>query len=62
MARGALKYFARYVNLAPDGCAAGSGNATWLTAQGVKYFTSIVLVWYVVSFAKAWYARLRLGR
>jgi len=62
MARGALKYFAKYVNLAPEGCAPAASNAAWIAAQGVKYFTSIVLAWYAVSFVKAWYTRLRNGR
>jgi hypothetical protein len=62
MARGALKYFAKYVNLAADGCALAASNAAWIATQGVKYFTSIVLVWYAVSFVKAWYTRLQHGR
>jgi hypothetical protein len=27
----------------------------------IKFFTSLVLVWYTISLAKAWYGRLRGG-
>ena len=31
------------------------------TAQIIRWFTTLVVVWYVVSFAKAWYARSFAG-
>jgi hypothetical protein len=60
MARGALKFLAGYLHLAPDGCTPNEGSlARSATELCIQFFTSIVLVWYAISFAKAWYARLR---
>jgi hypothetical protein len=60
MARGALKFLADYLRLAPDGCAVNrTSNSAWLSALFIQFFTSIVLVWYAISFARAWYVRLR---
>jgi hypothetical protein len=59
MARGAFKFLATYLHLAPDGCAVSkTGYTAWVSALCIQFFTSIVLVWYAVSFARAWYARL----
>jgi hypothetical protein len=59
MARGALKFLAAYLHLAPDGCAVNkTGYTARVSALCIQFFTSIVLVWYGVSFARAWYARL----
>ena len=60
MARGAFKFLAGYLRLAPDGCTPNEGSlARSATALCIQFFTSIVLVWYAISFAKALYARIR---
>jgi len=60
MARGAFKFLAGYLHLAPDGCTPNEGSlARSATAVCIQFFTSIVLVWYAISFAKAWYSRIR---
>jgi hypothetical protein len=59
MARGAFKFLATYLHLAPDSCAVSkTGYTAWVSALCIQFFTSFVLVWYAVSFARAWYARL----
>ncbi len=60
MAKGAFKFLASYLHLAPPDCAPSkSGLAEWGSEMGIRIFTSLVLVWYVVGLAKAWYARLK---
>jgi hypothetical protein len=60
MARGAFKFVAKYLHIAHDGC---TPNATSWTARITSLcltgFTSFVLVWYAISFGKAYYVRLR---
>jgi hypothetical protein len=59
MARGAFKFLATYLHLAPDGCAVSKTSYTaWVSGLCIQFFTSIVLVWYAVSFVRAWYVRL----
>jgi hypothetical protein len=60
MARGAFKFLAKYLDLSPDGCAPnGSGWTASATSICLTAFTSLVLVWYAISFAKAYYGRMR---
>jgi hypothetical protein len=62
MARGAFKFLAKYVHIAADGCPADPKNWTsWVTSLCLTGFTSLVLVWYAISFVKAYYRRLRSG-
>ncbi len=60
MARGAFKFLAKYLHLSPDGCAPNTSSfAASATSLVMTAFTSIVLIWYAISLAKAYYARLR---
>ena len=62
MARGAFKFLAEYLGVAPDGCIPNKGSWTaWMTSLFLTGFTSLVLVWYAISFAKACYGRLSKG-
>lgn len=61
MAKGAFKFLARYLPLPGEVCAPATSWAATITAQCIRWFTALVVVWYVVSFAKAWYQRLRAG-
>jgi hypothetical protein len=60
MAKGALKLFAKYLHLPTETCT--PNMASWtvaVTAQAIRWFTALVVVWYVVSFARAWFGHLR---
>jgi hypothetical protein len=60
MARGAFKFLAGYLGLAEPDCAPNAtGTATSALTWLIKLFTSLVLMWYAFSLAKAWYARPR---
>jgi hypothetical protein len=60
MARGAFKFMATYLHIAHDGCVVNAKTwTTWITALCLSGFTSIVLVWYAISFVKAYYTRIR---
>ena len=59
MAKGAFKVFANYLPLPAEACAPATSWAATITAQCVRWFTALVVVWYVVSFAKAWYQRVQ---
>jgi hypothetical protein len=62
MARAAFKFLARYLHIAPDGCIAHASSWTArVTSICLTGFTSLVLVWYAISFLKAYYRRLRGG-
>ena len=36
-----------------------TGWTSTIAAQAIRWFTALVVVWYAVSFAKAWYQRAR---
>ncbi len=59
MAKGAFKFLARYLPQPTQACAPAVSWAATITAQFIRWFTALVVVWYVVSFAKVWYQRLR---
>jgi hypothetical protein len=60
MASGAFKFLAKYLDLAQPSCAPNqSSSVTSAMELSIKFFTSLVLVWYTISLAKAWYGRLR---
>ncbi len=59
MAKGAFKFLAKYLPLPGEVCAPATSWAATITAQFIRWFTALVVVWYVVSFAKAWYQRVR---
>jgi hypothetical protein len=60
MAKGAFKFLAKYLHLPAEACAPNTTSLTvTATAQGIRWFTALVVVWYVIGFVKAWYARLR---
>jgi hypothetical protein len=62
MARGVFKFFAKYLHIAPDGCLADAKNWTpWVTSLVLTGFTSLVVVWYAISFVKSYYRRLTSG-
>jgi hypothetical protein len=62
MAKGAFKFFAQYLPLPTEACAPAASWVATITAQFIRWFTALVVVWYVVSFAKAWYQRLRRAK
>jgi hypothetical protein len=60
MASGAFKFLTKYLDLAAPGCALNANSdAASAIAMSIKLFTSLVLVWFALSLAKAWYRRLR---
>jgi hypothetical protein len=63
MAKGAFKFLASYLHIPAESCAPdAAGWTATITSQCIRWFTALVVVWYVVSFAKAWYIRVRQGR
>jgi hypothetical protein len=62
MAKGAFKFLARYLPQPTEACAPAASWAATITAQAIRWFTALVVVWYVVSFAKAWYQRVRAAK
>jgi len=63
MAKGAFKFLAGYLHLPVEACPPRTtGWTATITAQCVRWFTALVVVWYVVGFAKAWYFRVRQTR
>jgi hypothetical protein len=62
MAKGAFKFFPQYLPVPTEACAPATSWAATITAQFIRWFTALVVVWYVVSFAKAWYQRLRRAK
>jgi hypothetical protein len=62
MAKGAFKFLAKYLGIAHDGCLPDKSSWTsWVTSLFLTGFTSLVLIWYAISLAKAYYRRLRSG-
>jgi hypothetical protein len=62
MARGGFKFLAKYLDLSSDGCAPNKDSWTAsATSLCLTAFTSLVLIWYAISFAKAYYSRIRRG-
>ena len=60
MASGAFKFLTKYLDLAAPSCALNANSdAASAIAMSIKLFTSLVLVWFALSLAKAWYRRLR---
>jgi hypothetical protein len=60
VARGVFKVFAKYLGIVHDGCLPDAKSWTsWITSLCLTGFTSLVLVWYAISFAKGYYARAR---
>jgi hypothetical protein len=62
MAKGAFKFFAQHLPLPTEACVPATSWAATITAQFIRWFTALVVVRYVVSFAKAWYQRLRRAK
>jgi hypothetical protein len=57
MAKGAFKFLAGYLDLPIE--------VGWVAphlSQTIRWFTAIVIVWYVVSFLKSWYAWLTVHK
>lgn len=60
MAKGVFKFLAGYLPLPAEACAPNhAGWTATITAQCVRWFTALVVVWYAVGFVKAWYVRAR---
>jgi hypothetical protein len=60
MAKGAFKFLAKYVHLPKQ--TQPPNTIFWtatIAAKCTRWLTALVLVWYVIGFTKAWYARLR---
>jgi hypothetical protein len=63
MAKGMFKFLAGYLHLPAEACAPSTtGWTATISAQCIRWFTALVVVWYVVGFAKAWYLHMRRGR
>jgi hypothetical protein len=62
MAKGAFKVLADYLDLPVEACTPSDSWVTTGLSQTIRGFTAIVVVWYVLSFLKSWYAWLRLPR
>ena len=63
MAKGAFKLLAGYLPVPAEACAPStSGWTATIAAQCVRWFTALVVVWYVIAFARAWLARVRQRR
>ena len=60
MAQGALKFVANYVPL-PDGSCPPNLNqtASGIAALAIRWFTALVVVWYVIGLGRAWYSLSR---
>ena len=60
MAKGAFKLLAGYLPVPAEACAPSTTSWTaTIAAQCVRWFTALVVVWYVIAFARAWLARVR---
>ncbi len=60
MAKGALKFVASDVPLPAGTCAPDTNTrVTLISALAIRWFTALVVVWYVVSLGKSWYLRAR---
>ncbi|MFZ0570642.1 MAG: hypothetical protein WA384_15910 [Rhodomicrobium sp.] len=60
MAKGALKFVASYAPLPAGTCAPDTGTRiTVLSALVIRWFTALVVVWYVIGLGKSWYFRTR---
>jgi hypothetical protein len=58
MAKGAFKFLAKYLNLPAEACAPNMSDWTvTITAQAIRWFTALVVVWYAISLGKAWVTR-----
>jgi hypothetical protein len=63
MAKGAFKFLAGYLDLPTEACR--PIEVDWVApalSQMIRWFTAIVIIWYVVSFLKSWYARLTVHK
>jgi hypothetical protein len=60
MAKGALKFVAKYLPVPAGSCAPDTGaRVTLISALIIRWFTALVLVWYVINLGKPWYYRAR---
>jgi len=60
MAKGAFKFIASYVPMPAGTCAPDTdARVTAASALVIRWFTALVLVWYVISLGKSWYFRAR---
>jgi hypothetical protein len=60
MAKGAFKFLAAYLHLPTEACPPRTTSwAETITAQSIRWFTALVVVWYVIGFARAWHSRMR---
>ena len=60
MAKGALKFVANYIPMPEGTCAPNTASrVTTVMALIIRWFTALVVVWYVLGLGKAWYARTR---
>ncbi len=63
LAKGALKFIASYVPVPAGTCAPDtSTRVTLISALVIRWFTALVVVWYVISLGKSWYFRVRRPR
>lgn len=55
MAKGAFKFLANYLHIPAEACAPNtSSSAVMITTQCMRWYTALVVVWHVLSFAKTW--------
>ena len=63
MAKGAFKFLAGYLHIPAEACPPSrTGWTSTITAQTIRWFTALVVVWYVIGFVRTWHARLRTAR
>jgi len=63
MAKGAFKFLAAYLHIPAEACL--PSRTAWtstITEEGIRWFTALVVVWYVIGFTKAWHARVRAAQ
>ncbi|HEX9882192.1 MAG TPA: hypothetical protein VGA65_06755, partial [Hyphomicrobium sp.] len=54
---------ATYLHLPTEACLPSrTGRTSTITEEGIRWFTALVVVWCVIGFAKAWYARVRAAQ
>jgi hypothetical protein len=63
MAKGAFKFLAGYLHIPAEACPPSrAGWTSTIAAQTIRWFTALVVVWYVIGFVRTWHARLRTAR
>lgn len=63
MAKGAFKFLAKYLNIPVEACAPNASNRSVMAAMElIRWYTALVIVWHVISFARTWLKQLQSQR